>query len=273
MELLMTAELFKKFRKLIIDNLGFYFPESKKNLLLARLAKRITKLEMGSICEYEEYLFKNDSELTHFLNLITTNKTSFYREREHFNWIKEYLLPTYFSQGKDIFKIWCAGCSSGQEAYSLTMEMLNFKKNNKGFDFRIYATDVNTEMLGKAREGVYPIKLSSEIPLIRRSEYLLKGTFGKKDYFKFNEKVTSKIKFSYCNLLDLQKYSNNTFDLIMCRNVLIYFPRAIQSKIINNFNKYIALNGYLVIGHSESLPKDIIYLDSLKSGVHKILSY
>ena len=91
MELLMTAELFNKFRKLIIDNLGFYFPESKKNLLLARLAKRITKLEMGSICEYKEYLFNNDTELSHFLNLITTNKTSFYREREHFNWIKEFI--------------------------------------------------------------------------------------------------------------------------------------------------------------------------------------
>ena len=269
----MTAGLFNKFRKLIIDNLGFYFPESKKNLLLARLAKRITKLEMGSICEYEEYLFKDDTELSHFLNLITTNKTSFYREREHFNWVSEYLLPTYLSQGKDIFKVWCAGCSSGQEAYSLSMEMLHFKKNNSGFDFRIYATDVNTEMLDKAREGVYPIKLSSEIPLIRRSEYLLKGTLKKKDYFKFNEKVTSKIEFSYCNLLDMQKYPNNTFDLIMCRNVLIYFPRAMQSKIINNFNKYIALNGYLVIGHSESLPKDIMYLDNLKSGVHKIISY
>ena len=267
----MTAGLFNKFRKLIIDNLGFYFPESKKNLLLARLAKRITKLEMGSICEYEEYLFKDDTELSHFLNLITTNKTSFYREREHFNWVSEYLLPTYFCQGKDIFKVWCAGCSSGQEAYSLSMEMLHFKKNNSGFDFRIYATDVNTEMLAKAKEGVYPIKLSSEIPLKRRSDYLLKGTLSKKDYFKFNKKVTSKIEFNYCNLLDMQKFSNSTFDLIMCRNVLIYFPRTIQSKIINDFNKFIGLNGYLVIGHSESLPKDIMYLENLKSGVHKII--
>ena len=269
----MTEELFNKFRKLIVDNLGFYFPESKKNLLLARLSKRITKLEMGSICEYGEYLFKNDTELSHFLNLITTNKTSFYRERKHFNWIKEYLLPAYFLQGKGMFKVWCAGCSSGQEAYSLSMEMLHFKKNNKGFDFRIYATDVNTEMLGKAREGVYPIKLSSEIPLIRRSEFLLKGTSKKKGYFKFNEKVRSKIEFSYCNLLDIQNYSSSAFNLIMCRNVLIYFPRAMQSKIINNLNKHIALNGYLVIGHSESLPKDIMYLDNLKSGIHKIVPH
>jgi chemotaxis protein methyltransferase CheR len=226
---------------------------------------------MGSIYEYEEYLFKNDAELTHFLNLITTNKTSFYRERQHFNWIKECLLPTYILQGKGMFKVWCAGCSSGQEAYSLSMEMLHFKKNNSGFDFRIYATDVNTEMLAKAKEGVYPIKLSSEIPLKRRSDYLLKGTLSKKDYFKFNKKVTSKIEFNYCNLLDMQKFSNSTFDLIMCRNVLIYFPRAIQSKIINDFNKFIGLNGYLVIGHSESLPKDIMYLENLKSGVHKII--
>ena len=86
----MTDELFNKFSKLIIDNLGFYFPESKKNLLLARLAKRITKLGMRSLSEYEEYLFNNDTELSHFLNLITTNKTSFYREREHFNWIEKY---------------------------------------------------------------------------------------------------------------------------------------------------------------------------------------
>jgi len=269
----MTNSQFNLFKKIIESKLGFHFPDNKKSILKSKLLRRMNVVGIEDFNDYEELLLnkQSESEINKFLNLITINKTSFYREKRQLKYFIKYLTDMHISQ-KVTRKhtIWSAGCSSGQEPYSLATEILyNSNKLKINIDFNIIATDVNTEMIEYCKRALYPLSQSENIPIDRRSEFLLKAKYNGRQYFTFNDDVKSKIDFKVENLIGLDRNLISEFDYIFCCNVFIYFNKEIQNMILRCFANNLKSNGQLIIGLSESLPRNQEDFLKIEPGIYK----
>jgi chemotaxis protein methyltransferase CheR len=249
---------FQAFSKYIFTEYGIKMPPVKRIMLQGRLLKRIRELKMNSYTEYKEYFFSKEGqerELLNFLNVVTTNKTDFYREPVHFAFLRDHVLPgfaesTGFSRP---FKVWSAGSSSGEEGYTIAIALNEFKLANPRFRYEILGTDISSQMLQTAARGVYKESKIDMVPIDLKRRYFLRSKDRVNPTVRVVPELQANLKLRYLNLMDSVYDISETFDVIFCRNVLIYFDRITQEKVINRLCRHLSSDGYFFIGHSESL--------------------
>ena len=250
------AEFFKLSR-FIVHHFGIKMPHNKKTMLQGRLQKRLKELHYSNFEEYVAYLFSikgQHNEVSQMIDAVSTNKTEFFREPVHFEFLRDKGLGRYISlTGNRRLSVWSAGCSSGEEAYSIAMTMNEFIKDSQTMLYRIMATDISGTMLEQAVTGIYAEEKVREVPLEYKHKYMLKGRNNYLRKIRMNAALRDKIEFRKFNLLSNDFQSLGKFDIIFCRNVLIYFDRDVQYSILMKFCKVLNKGGYLFLGHSESI--------------------
>jgi chemotaxis protein methyltransferase CheR len=247
---------FNRFSQLIHSEFGIKMPPSKKVLLQSRFQKRLRVLGMHSYQEYCDYVFSpegREAERTHLIDVVTTNTTHFFREPKHWDIMDRHVMPDLWHRGigrTDALRLWSAGCSSGEEPYTLAMILTNFQSKNSGFDFSILATDISNDILQKAMRAVYPMEKAEEIPMDMKRKYVLKSK--DRSRIRIDAPLRKKISFQRLNFMENFSLPKQQ-DIIFCRNVVIYFDRPTQVTLFNKFCNNLKPGGYLFIGHSESL--------------------
>lgn len=263
---------FKKLSHFIYNNYGIKMPDAKKIMLQSRLQKRLSILKLNSFTEYCDFVFSKEGEqmeLIHMIDVVTTNKTDFFREAAHFDFLREVVLPEYHSQnkGRKPMKVWSAGCSSGEEPYTLTFVLSDFLQQNSGFDYSILGTDISMRILEKAITAIYPEDRVSIVPLETKRKYLLKSKDRQKPSVRIVPELRKKVSFQRLNFMDSSYEIPDVFDVIFCRNVLIYFDRPTQESVINKLCSKLRTGGYFFLGHSESITSMKVPLVQLKPTV------
>ncbi len=247
---------FQLFQEIIYRETGIHMSDKKRKLIVARLSKRLRALNLNTFTEYYEYLNESshaDGEIVNLVNRVTTNKTDFFRERHHFDFLLKELYPRIIAEsrinGVRRLRIWSAGCSSGEEPYTLAMVTLEAFKGERGWDIKILATDLDTEILQKAVNGVYPTQAIIPVP----KEYLHKYFVRKGESYEASNELRSMIAFRKLNLMNETFPMKNPFDIVFCRNVIIYFDTKTKEELLNKFHHHLKPKGHIFIGHSESL--------------------
>lgn len=266
----LTDSEFAKLSKFIYSQYGIKMPPEKRIMLQSRLQKRLRALRIYSFKEYIDYVFSVDGrdEVVHMMDVVSTNKTDFYREPAHFDYLRQTLLPELYDEKKNI-KLWSAGCSSGPEVYTLAIELSEFASTHAGFDYSILGTDISTLMLKKAHAAIYPEEMVEMIPLDLKRKYLLRSKDKSKRLVRINPILRKKAKYQRLNFMDDTYPVNEQFDIIFCRNVLIYFDRDTQERVINKLCNYLRPGGYFFLGHSESITNINVPLKQLKPTVYR----
>ena len=253
----LTAEQFADFSTLITTQLGIRMPEGKRVLLQSRLHRRVRELGLETVDEYHRRFFSDPAvqaeELEHLLNLATTNKTDFFREPAHFDQLVDEVLPAWRKRpASPVFRVWCAGCSSGEEAYTLAMTLLE-QKRLQPFEFSLLATDVCTRVLGLAKEAIYSAEQAAPIPPALKSRYLLRSRDLKRPQVRIAPEVRACVRFGQLNFLAPDYGLKEMFDVIFFRNVMIYFDRSTQQEVVGRMCQNLRVGGTLFIAHSETL--------------------
>lgn len=254
----MSKESFGRFSKFITRELGIKMPPEKRIMLQSRLYKRMTQLHLANLEEYEQHLFNlpdTSDEWSEFINLVTTNKTDFFREPKHFEFLTGTALPSLESgkPGNRPFRLWCAGCSSGEEPYTLTMVLSEYKIAHPGFDFSILATDISTRVLKHARTAIYDEERVDPISIDLRRRYLLRSKDRKRRIIRITPELRQKVRFGRLNFMNEDYGVKEQFDTIFFRNVMIYFSKQTQQAVLEKLCRNLYVGGYLFAGHSESL--------------------
>ncbi len=254
----MTAADFNKLSTFIFNNYGIKLPPSKKTMLEGRLHKRLKALNISSFKEYCEYVFSAEGkrlELINMVDVVTTNKTDFFREAVHFDFLSNNILPGFIKVHSFTkpFKVWSAGCSTGEEPYTLAMVLSQFAEKNTGFNFNIFATDISTQALNRAASAVYAEEKVAPVPMLLKRQYLLKSKDALNKTVRIIPQLREKVTFDRLNFIDGDFSPIPNFNVIFCRNVLIYFDRATQEKVIQKLCSKLEPGGFLFLGHSESV--------------------
>jgi chemotaxis protein methyltransferase CheR len=220
--------------------------------VINRLAQRVRGLKMRSYSQYLQYLGTDEGkpELVNMINRITTNKTDFFREKHHFDYLRKTVLPQLEKQDKGEIRLWSAGCSSGQEPYSLAITAHEYFMSKGKWLLKILATDLDTNILQKAAEGIYDREQLDVIPAGTVSRYFKKLADGR---YAVKPILQQMVVFRKFNLMTPQYKIKMPLDVIFCRNVMIYFDEKDKKEMISKFAKVLRSEGYLFIGHSESL--------------------
>jgi chemotaxis protein methyltransferase CheR len=249
----LSAESFARFAEFITTELGIKMSDSKMSLVQSRLLRRVRHLQLGGLEDYVDYFFRHHDEREHFINAITTNKTEFFREAEHFAVLAGTVLPALARNRRCHLKIWSAACSSGEEPYSLAMVLSEFARQSSGFDFSMLATDVSTLVLERARKAIYSEEQVVPIPPELKDRYLLRSKDAAKKLVRIVPALRQKISFHRLNFMDESYPVKDLFEVIFLRNVLIYFDRNTQESVVRKLCRHLVPGGYLFVGHSESL--------------------
>jgi chemotaxis protein methyltransferase CheR len=255
----LSHESFARLANYITGELGIKMPESKLTMVQSRLLRRVRDLGLHSVEQYGEYFFAsaNAGEREQFINAITTNKTDFFREPAHFDFLTRTALPVLARAGAASFgwclKAWSAGCSSGEEPYTLAMVLGEYALARPGFDYAILATDISTKVLEQARSGIYPEPQIAPVPPELRRKYLWRSRNRAEALVRIVPELRRRITFHRLNFMDEDYRVRDIFDVVFFRNVLIYFDRSTQEAAINKICRNLAPGGYLFVGHSESL--------------------
>ncbi|MBI5826634.1 MAG: chemotaxis protein CheR [Deltaproteobacteria bacterium] len=258
----MSPKDFNRLSAFIQSELGIKMPGSKRPLLESRLQKRLRSLGMGSFGEYCDFLFSPDglnAELVHMIDLVTTNKTDFFREPQHFEYLLNYALPelvrTWGAGLKKSLVIWSAGCSSGEEPYTLAMVLSEFAQRHPGlgFDFSIIATDISTRVLQAASKGIYHEERITPVPVELRRRHLLRSRDNSAGLVRISPELRERVRFRRLNFMDDDFGFREQLDIIFCRNVIIYFDKETQKRLFEKFCECLGPGRYLCIGLSETL--------------------
>jgi chemotaxis protein methyltransferase CheR len=248
----MTPREFACIRQLAFDTCGMDFAESKKEMIASRLDRALRKLSLPSYEAY--YLHVRDDRsglaLREFIDALATNHTNFLREADHFSFLREKFGRVFF-RGRPI-RIWSAACSTGEEPYSIAMTLLDERRQEVVPGFQILASDISTRALAAAQSGVYARDRLGDVPLPWISQFFDVGTGKRAGWMKVKRPVRDTVRFERFNLLDTAT-EFGTFDLIFCRNVMLYFGRETQEGIVRRMTERLNPGGYLLTGHTESL--------------------
>ncbi len=250
----LTESEFNEISNFVKTKCGINLHDGKKELVKARLGKRIRKLGMRSFQQYMEYV-RNDSsgaELTTMLDTISTNLTYFFRESKHFVYLQEKVLPQIVAARQRRLRIWSAGCSSGEEPYSIAMLLNEEIPDLRNWDAAILATDLSTKVLGIAQRGLYKEDRFRETAKHLVNKYFTCTKDGGDKIYTAKDNLRKLIHFARLNLMENWPM-RGPFDVIFCRNVMIYFDKATQGKLVNRYYELLAPGGSLLLGHSESL--------------------
>jgi chemotaxis protein methyltransferase CheR len=261
---IMSANLSKKdFERLsafIRSECGIKLTEQKRIMLEARLRKRLRALGIESFGEYCDFLFSPeglDQEKRHMIDVVTTNKTDFFREPKHFDYLIRQAIPELSrlkgSGEKQGISLWSAGCSSGEEPYTLAMVLTEYAESRPGFHFSIFATDISTKVLDKALRGVYKEERVDQVPDALKKKYLMRSRDRERGLVRVVPELRSCVKFHRLNFIESDFGIDGYFDIIFCRNVIIYFDRPTQQKVLQTIYGHLRPGGYLFMGHSETL--------------------
>ena len=248
----LSRDTFDRLRRLIYEKTNINMRDSKHILVSNRLRKRILALGLCGYEEYYRYLTEaegREEELVRFIDAVSTNETYFFREMNHFTALRETILPELFRY-KKLIRLWCAGCATGEEAYTLRIALDEATEAYPEREAQIVATDISTEVIEKARRGVYQERsFRCTTPQIRQRYFEDLGDGS----FQVKEALKSRLDFRVHNLLKEQPPERH-FDLVFCRNVMIYFDKQTQKRLVDEyFAEVLDARGYLCIGHSESL--------------------
>jgi chemotaxis protein methyltransferase CheR len=253
--LTLKASEFNQIRELAYQRFGLDLKKGKEALVAARLGKRLRQKGITSFAEYYRYILADPSgeALVELIDSLTTNHTSFMRERAHF----EFLVRASQEEFREIptLEIWCAASSTGEEPYSIAMclaDTLSHGVENKRRAFRILATDISTRVLAHAKRGVYVAERFNELPDAWRKAYLLRGEGECKGSYKIKPDLASRVEYQRLNLIEPFTH-RRTFHVIFCRNVMMYFDKTTQQDIVRRLSACLEPGGYLFVGHAESL--------------------
>jgi len=254
----LTAEEYELFRRLVYEHSGINLGPQKQQLLRARLGKLLRGQGFRSYRAYYEHVRADasGSELCALIDAISTNTTHLFRERQHFDFLAEVLRTRWVEAAprerpRDL-RIWSAGCSSGEEPYSIAMTVDDTLAPLAGYDWKLLATDVSTKVLAKAREGLFEPHRLGTVPETFRRRYFVRAARDAA-CVQVRPELRQRICFSRLNLMDEQFPFRHGFDFIFCRNVMIYFDRETQTRLVAKFARHLRPQGHLLIGHSESL--------------------
>lgn len=248
---------FRKLSEFIETEVGIKMPPSKRIMLESRLRKRLRALDVESFDEYIDHVFSHHGgEIVHMIDVVTTNKTDFFRESQHFDYITDNILPKEFANGwgrDSKLKAWSAASSTGEEAYTMAIVFAEFARGNPGFDFRILGTDISTAVLDAARKGVYREDRIDPVDPELRRRYFLKSRNRDSGLVRVRADLRKRAQFHRLNLMSEKFPVRDSFHIIFCRNVIIYFERARQIELLKRLYNHLLPGGYLLLGHSESL--------------------
>jgi len=247
----LTQAQFSRVAKLLYDHCGIAMRPGKEGLVRARLAKRLRKLSLPDFDAYFQRVGDNpaDSEFREMVDALTTNKTSFLRERAHFDYLRDHILPPLTNSAR----IWSAGCSSGEEPYTLAMLLLDHAQTTGLQDIRILATDISQRSLAAASAGTYAADIMADVPAEWQRRYWTRSEIpGGAESFTALPALRRLVKFARLNLME-QWPMSGPFDAIFCRNVMIYFDKPTQQRLVERYWSLLRPGGHLFVGHSESL--------------------
>ncbi len=272
----LSSRDFNKLSKYIHSTIGIKMPVSKKSLVEGRLRKRLRVLRLKNFSDYCDLLFSKqglNEELPFFINAITTNKTDFFRESGHFDYLFEKAVPeliSVFGAGlSKTFMLWSVASSTGNEAYSMAMILNEFAYKYTGFDFSILATDISTKVLKEAQMAIYPEAEIEPVPEDLKVKYFLKSKNRKKSLVRVIPALRSKVKFRQLNLMDENFKIREMMDIVFCRNVMIYFDKDTQDRILNRICLNLKVGGFLFMGHTEIIHNSRLPLSSVAPSVYK----
>jgi chemotaxis protein methyltransferase CheR len=247
-----------RLRSLIYEQSGIVLNQEKKTMLELRIKRRLRSLSMNSFAQYCEYLFarhNHQEEIVHLLDVVTTNKTDFFREPDHFEYLVQKAVPDLLAReqlDKGLL-VWSAGCSTGEEPYTLAMVLSEFGLSHPGFRFRVLATDLSTTVLTKARLGVFGNEVVRPIPSELRRKYFMRSRDPEDNTVRVVPELRHLVDFRRVNFMDADFGLAEKVHIIFCRNVIIYFDRRTQEHILQKLTSHLTPGGYAFLGHSETL--------------------
>ena len=264
----MDKSVFKKFVSLIYEKSGITLNNNKEALVSSRIAKRMRQLGITKHRDYLEYVLSDQrgEEIVHMLDVISTNVTHFFREPEHFSFVEEKMI-TWLNGGQRRFTFWSAGCSSGEEPYTLAM-VLNEILNSFSAEVRILATDLSTRILSKSINGNYDAKKLETVPSRLRDRYFTKEGIRENAVYTVKHELKSLVTFKRLNLSIVPFPMKGPMDIIFCRNVMIYFDNTVRINLLKEFHRLLKPGGYLLVGHAESLTGMLGGFKALKPSVY-----
>ena len=286
-----AAPEFQLFRTLIHQHTGIWLRDGKQTMLTSRLSRRLRHHGLSSYADYYELVKDGGAtgeEIGELINCVTTNKTSFFREKRHFEFLAETVLPEIANRARvpgldhagtraaappeKHIDLWSAACSTGEEPYSLAMSLLDAKRTVLRGEWisRVVASDIDTQVLEKAVGGTYSEADLGDIDPVRQKKYLLRGKGNMAGQIKVKQEVASLVEFKRINLMDSSWPLETTFDAIFFRNALIYFQQETQDRFLRKMVRYLKPGGYLFLGHSESIPWLHGILEPLQNTVYRL---
>jgi chemotaxis protein methyltransferase CheR len=243
-----SPEHFRTISERVYRFSGIKLPDSKREMVYARLARRLRTLGLASFDDYVRYLELEPAEWEHCTNALTTNVTAFYREEHHFAYLEAHARAT--ARAGVPFRVWSAGCSTGEEPYTIAMCL---SEAIPGHDFAVLATDLDTQVLAQAREAVYPLAAVLRLPEARQKAYFLKGTGRHEGRARVRPEIAARVEFTRINLMEGDWPVERGLDAIFCRNVMIYFDKPTQRQLVERFAALLNPAGLFFAGHAESL--------------------
>lgn len=254
----LSAHDFGRLRDLIHEQSGINLGQEKKTMVEIRLRRRMQSLQLTSCSDYCDLVFApggKNQELVHLIDAVTTNKTDFFREPDHFEFLASKVLPDLDAR-QDVERrvlVWSAGCSTGEEPYTLAMVLSEYAEGHPGFRFGVLATDISTAVLAKARAGVFKAEVARPVLENFRRKYLMRSRDRGSDLVRIVPELRARIEFRRLNFMDSDYQLSEQPEIIFCRNVIIYFDRSTQIRVLENLTRRLAPGGYFFSGHSESL--------------------
>jgi chemotaxis protein methyltransferase CheR len=248
----LTPAEFQEIRQLAYQKFGLDLHQGKEELVSARLVRKIRESRCHSFREYYRHVLEDSTgeALIGMIDALATNHTGFLREPAHFDFLREKILPDLLTRAT--VDIWSAACSTGEEPYTIAFTVLEKLLPSDYGKLRVLATDISTKALDSARRATYPAERFSELPANWMRRYLLRGQADWKGWYRIKPEVTARMEFARLNLVEA--FSNaRRFPLIFCRNVMIYFDKATQQRVVNRLAEHLEPGGYLFVGHAESL--------------------
>jgi chemotaxis protein methyltransferase CheR len=270
-----SPALFQKFQNLIYSETGIWLGGSKTALLCGRLFRRLRALQITSLESYYECITRPDQheERARMIDAITTNETRFFREPRQFEFLAQKVIPHWHAEAEGQLRsrklrIWSAGCSSGEEPYSIAMVLAKHLPAESGWDLRLLATDISNRVLEKAAKGIYPVARSEEIPKDLLHTFMLRGRADREGEMKVRVEIQQMIDFRRLNLYAESDSVEGPFDAIFCRNVLIYFDAASKQRVVTNLIRHLVPQGLLFVGHAENLSIMSSSIRSIESTIY-----
>jgi len=249
---------FGRLRSLIYEQSGISLNVEKKTMLELRIKRRVLALNLNSFVEYCEYLFGprgQKQEIVHLIDVVSTNKTDFFREPDHFEYLVQKAVPELMSRnesGRPLL-VWSAGCSTGEEPYTLAMVLHEHALARPGFRFQVLATDISTTVLAKAGKGVFKSDVVRPVPAELRRKYFMRSRDPNAEILRVVPELRQLVEFRRLNFMDGDFGLSQKVDVVFCRNVIIYFDRPTQKRIMHKLANQLVPGGYAFVGHSETL--------------------